>query len=955
MLKNKCRNMQGQISLEFLIVYVMVLTVFVIIFGLIASQRALTINEQQASYLQLIAQNIASRIDQALAAGNGYSVTIPLAGVANNNPYNLYITSTGTILVNATSNGEALSTQAFANARSIIINGTLLTASTNAIKIYKIPLYSGVITLSNYYGTIYIDKEAPNNNNLSVYSNLKDIGSNGAAALISKYNAPAFINTTFYRNITSSGWTESAWVYINGPAATLSSGYQNIILDDKGAVSSGESLTLGEDQGGSLNFNNFNLFFGLDSSGITQIATTNTIYLYKKWYLLTGTYNLSYGLKTYVDGKLAAYYTNGGVYGPGSSGTTGPLGSPPFNSITPWYFGRDSDWNTYFNGSLSNVQLYNSSLSANQIYQLYNEGIDGAPINTNSLIAWWPLNGNLNNYATTGGSEMPHNLTYINVNELTTHANLYNGANASNTIIGYISNNGNLSSYGKSVSNITTNNGNSYVFINTPVGYGSSNISEFLLNQNRNLNNNVVIWAPITPIEGNIIYDLSGHYNNGIFNNYSFSSNLSNATNIEVGTFNGINTYINGNLSAIYSKSVTLSAWINESGVIGNEWQNILQINGTPLTSEVMDIGIDAKTGNAIMRWTNNANTILNQINATPIKRYKEYFITGIWNGVNNTLSLYVNGAYDGQVNGNGTADTILNKIDIGGGYSGMHQFNGSISNVQAYNGTLNKYQIDTLYNRGPYGNPLSGLGLLGWWPLDGNANDYSGNIAMVNNQVVFANRMFYGHNTYIPALNISNNPVYDMNTPITNIGYNYSVNIWFMIRSENGNTPLTNNPCCTLMNPIMSIYDGSSNGGIGINQNFNYGSMFAGGKTHALSWIYDMPLGSGSTICSTPSDIVYPGIWYDAIVSVYKYSNITIYLNGINYTRCISGDAIPTSTLTSALKTDIGIMPAASTYYLGNESIADMEILNKTLNQSEAISIYHNGLPQIHYINAPT
>ena len=80
------------------------------------------------------------------------------------------------------------------------------------------------------------------------------------------------------------------------------------------------------------------------------------------------------------------------------------------------------------------------------------------------------------------------------------------------------------------------------------------------------------------------------------------------------------------------------------------------QINGTPLTSEVMDIGIDAKTGNAIMRWTNNANTILNQINATPIKRYKEYFITGIWNGIHNTLRLYVNGAYDGQVNGNAFA-----------------------------------------------------------------------------------------------------------------------------------------------------------------------------------------------------------------------------------------------------------------------------------------------------------
>ena len=847
MLKIRNKIMHGQISLEFLIVYVMVLTVFVIIFGLIASQRALAINEQQSSYLQLIAQNIASRIDQALAAGNGYSVTIPLAGVANNNPYNLYITSTGTVLVNATSNGEALSTQAFSDAKGMIINGTLLPFSTNAVKIYRVPLYSGVITLSNYYGTIYIDKMAPSNANVPVYSKINNIG-NGEAIVMNSKVANAFINTTFYRNITSSGWTESAWVDIKGPGpvSPTTGLITDMILTSRmepfNAVSLSLAALLNGGTGAYKKYYNF--YFGLDGPGIGQFATTNAVYSYNTWYFLTGIYNSSYGMKLYIDGIPQAYYTNSGVYGPGSTITPGSLGNPPYNSIYNWAIGHDNAWDVFFNGSIMNVQMYNSSLSANQINQLYYEGISGSPINSNSLIAWWPLDGNINNYAITGGAGVPYNITYINVNELRIHADLYNGANASNSLIGYIANNGNLSANGRSLSNVTTVNGNSTAFIDTPLGYGSNNVSVFLLNQNRVLNNNVIIWAPITPNEGGTLYDLSGHYNNGIFNNYSFSNNLSNATNIEVGTFNGINSYINGNLSAIYSKSVTLSAWINESGVIGNEWQNILQINGTPLTSEVMDIGVDAKTGNAVMRWTNNANTILNQINATPIKRFKEYFITGVWNGFNNTLSLYVNGVYEGQVNGNGTVDTILNKIDIGGGYSGMFPFNGSISNVQAYNGTLNNYQIDTLYNRGPYGNPLSGLGLLGWWPLDGNSNDYSGNINMINNQVVFANKMFYGNNAHIPALNISNNPVYGMNTPITDLGYNYSVNIWFMVRSENGNTPLTNNPCCTLMNPIISIYDGSSDGGIGINQNFNFGSMFAGGKTHALSWIYDMQHG---------------------------------------------------------------------------------------------------------------
>ncbi|MDE1846336.1 MAG: LamG domain-containing protein [Candidatus Micrarchaeota archaeon] len=52
-----------------------------------------------------------------------------------------------------------------------------------------------------------------------------------------------------------------------------------------------------------------------------------------------------------------------------------------------------------FNGQISNVQLYNSSLSANGVTALYNEGIGGAPIRLQNLIGWWPLNSNPNDYS----------------------------------------------------------------------------------------------------------------------------------------------------------------------------------------------------------------------------------------------------------------------------------------------------------------------------------------------------------------------------------------------------------------------------------------------------------------------------------------------------------------------------------------------------------------------------
>ncbi len=54
---------------------------------------------------------------------------------------------------------------------------------------------------------------------------------------------------------------------------------------------------------------------------------------------------------------------------------------------------------SFFPGSISNVQMYNTSLSQNAIEALYQEGIGGAPIDLQHLVGWWPLNGNANDYS----------------------------------------------------------------------------------------------------------------------------------------------------------------------------------------------------------------------------------------------------------------------------------------------------------------------------------------------------------------------------------------------------------------------------------------------------------------------------------------------------------------------------------------------------------------------------
>ena len=71
--------------------------------------------------------------------------------------------------------------------------------------------------------------------------------------------------------------------------------------------------------------------------------------------------------------------------------------------------------------------------------------------------------------------------------------------------------------------------------------------------------------------------------------------------------------------------------------------------------------------------------------------------------------------------------------VSIGGtGTGGPHccgyNYNGLLANAQFYNTSLSTNDIQALYQEGIGGAPIDLDHLVGWWPLNGNANDYSGN-----------------------------------------------------------------------------------------------------------------------------------------------------------------------------------------------------------------------------------
>ncbi|MDE1822865.1 MAG: LamG domain-containing protein [Candidatus Micrarchaeota archaeon] len=66
----------------------------------------------------------------------------------------------------------------------------------------------------------------------------------------------------------------------------------------------------------------------------------------------------------------------------------------------------------YFNGSMSNIQMYNISIDNNTIKALYQEGIAGVPIDLQHLVAWWPLNGDANDYSGNNNQGIPTNVIW---------------------------------------------------------------------------------------------------------------------------------------------------------------------------------------------------------------------------------------------------------------------------------------------------------------------------------------------------------------------------------------------------------------------------------------------------------------------------------------------------------------------------------------------------------------
>ena len=490
----------------------------------------------------------------------------------------------------------------------------------------------------------------------------------------------------------------------------------------------------------------------------------------------------------YIDGKL--------------NNQTTARAATIYASYTFGFGANYRDSNSYFNGSIANVQIYSTALTPQQIQQLYSQGINSPPIPNAGLVGWWPLQGNANDYSPYNNFGTPYNVIYNSTypapitgqtivgNKIIfgsgkgVYAYYFNGSSAwnfstgANTVIGPISsyknkvffqttggiyalysNNGSLAWY---ASPSLTGSSGDYPVIGGDKVYaiwGNNQIYVY------NVTNGNIISLITVPIVGSGHTSLAlanGNLYVGMGNNiYAFGSCKADPNDTVLNAIAGFyanKQYFCANMLAYFafsnsSQQMSYGLWVNSTFLPSisasfNGVNSYIQISPSqslnlPGNSESIFLWVKFTNGNYILFQANAWNRRLFSTSWAFYDANNVFYSVpngnpndGNWHLVGYTISgNTVNTYKDGNlvasatrsVNAAGSASSYWWLGRVCSGSSCDLYFNGSIANVQIYNTTLTPQQIQQLYLQGINSPPIPNAGLVGWWPLNGDTNDYSG------------------------------------------------------------------------------------------------------------------------------------------------------------------------------------------------------------------------------------
>ncbi len=220
-----------------------------------------------------------------------------------------------------------------------------------------------------------------------------------------------------------------------------------------------------------------------------------------------------------------------------------------------------------------------------------------------------------------------------------------------------------------------------------------------------------------------------------------------------IASFTQNGEYISGNSIALLNNlpSFTISAWVDSIN------GNFIYSEGIP--DATLNLEVTSAGAIEIHLWNQgySGNWYFSNSSTGAVKAGSINFITvtlsngGVGTG---NVIFYVNGKFVSSTTGQSEFNPTTHYYAIGnnvgslyGGLQSAYQYNGSIANLQIYNATLSKGEIQALYTEGIGGAPIDLQNLVGWWPLNGNANDYSGNNNTgIPNNVIYDSKWYSGY-----------------------------------------------------------------------------------------------------------------------------------------------------------------------------------------------------------------
>ncbi|MEM3781442.1 MAG: LamG domain-containing protein [Candidatus Micrarchaeaceae archaeon] len=317
----------------------------------------------------------------------------------------------------------------------------------------------------------------------------------------------------------------------------------------------------------------------------------------------------------------------------------------------------------FLNGSASNIQIYNTTLSPSQIQQLYQSGISGRPLANAGLVGWWPLNGNANDYSGFGDNGTPFSIAYASPANYTRDSIFVTTTPKTQPLPGIGSCTSNASCYSSTMANL---------FVSSlPLENKQQSVAY--------LNGRNYILVPAAP-------------------------------------------------SIEPANQITITGWVEPQGTFVERGYPTM-VSDTNGGYTIQTCSGSEYSGESLTFWLgNNGNGNTCGIAGDSLNFGTWYMFAVTYNGVEATE--YIDGS---PVYSQAFSTTMASGNPLGIGiYSnavlGEGMWNGSIANIQIYNTSLTAGEILSLYDEGIGGAPIAGAGLAAWYPLNGNANDYSGN-----------------------------------------------------------------------------------------------------------------------------------------------------------------------------------------------------------------------------------